>query len=412
MGTRPARISDFRDKVLLGTSGNGLTLHHAYLVKRDAVGESQSNYRMKNGSWSGGGRFQVEHTYSSWTASSPYVRSDAGYSANVRLLPNIAAASAFTGWEWYRPWVAPAAILPSYKPSFSSLNGDGATGWKRTRPGKPMANFAVFVGELRHPPTIPRVLMARAKAFRDLGSDYLNVNFGWKPFVSDLRKMYETYVTIDRRLAQLVRDNGRGVRRRTELGNTETTTSGNVATKEGGWYFHYSPASYPGMAYRGGFSWTRTQKTRTWYVAKYRYYIPDVGSSQWTKRATRALYGVNITPEVVWELIPWSWLIDYFSNVGDIVSNLSTNAASHLTADYAYVMRTTEVRVECRAHATWDPYPSRGVQGGTFEAVINNGYETKTRQLASPYGFGVNYDGLSAYQMSILAALGISRSRF
>jgi len=36
--------------------------------------------------------------------------------------------------------------------------------------------------------------------------------------------------------------------------------------------------------------------------------------------------------------------------------------------------------------------------------------ETKQRQRANPFGFGLKWDDLSPFQLSILTALGISRS--
>jgi len=37
--------------------------------------------------------------------------------------------------------------------------------------------------------------------------------------------------------------------------------------------------------------------------------------------------------------------------------------------------------------------------------------ETKVRQVANPYGFGVSWDGLTSFQGSILAALGLTKGR-
>jgi len=36
---------------------------------------------------------------------------------------------------------------------------------------------------------------------------------------------------------------------------------------------------------------------------------------------------------------------------------------------------------------------------------------TRQRQRANPFGFGLTWDGLNSFQLSILAALGLSRGR-
>jgi hypothetical protein len=106
----------------------------------------------------------------------------------------------------------------------------------------------------------------------------------------------------------------------------------------------------------------------------------------------------------VWELTPWSWLADWFTNVGDVVANMSTGYAENLAAQYAYVMGTTQIST------CWD------TSLNTKQGVIHNssGYtETyKHRVGASPFGFGLTSNDFSARQWSILAALGLSRLKF
>jgi len=302
----------------------------------------------------------------------------------------------------------------------------GAQGWKRTRPGNPVANVSTFIGEAREwVPSLPRrlydavsSLIAKKQAakrqggFSNLGDAWLNVHFGWIPLLKDIRDMYELYQTLDKRLAQIVRDNGKGIRRRTTLRDSTTTTVEQDSTTTsifGGWW-----AGTPGFSTGSSrIIRTTTVKDKIWYSARYRYYIPDIGSSQWTKRATRALYGVNVTPEVIWNLLPWSWLSDWFLNIGDIMSNASSNAVDNLTADYAYVMRTqeTETRYEgwCTVNGSGTPASATYIPPGRYSSTGYNSTTVKSRFAASPFGFGTTFAGLTPYQTGIVAALGISR---
>jgi hypothetical protein len=302
----------------------------------------------------------------------------------------------------------------------------GAQGWRRTRPGNPVANVSTFIGEAREfVPNLPRrlynavgSLLARKQAakrqggFSGLGDAWLNVHFGWIPLLSDIRKMYELHQTLDKRLAQIVRDNGNGIRRQTTLRDSTTTTveiDTSTTSIFGGWW-----QSVPGLSTGSSrFVRSTTVTDKIWYSARYRYYIPDIGSSEWTKKATRALYGVNVTPEVVWNLLPWSWLIDWFTNIGDIVSNASSNAVDNLTADYAYVMRTQETVTNYEGwsvvNGTGTPASSTYIPAGHYSSYGFNRSITKSRSAASPFGFGTTFNGLSSYQLGIVAALGISR---
>jgi hypothetical protein len=244
------------------------------------------------------------------------------------------------------------------------------------------------------------------------GDAYLNVMFGWAPLLSDIRKMYELYQTLDKRLAQIARDNGKGVYRRTTLRDTSTTTvAENRRDNTPFWGWAASPPGW--AAGSGGVDTTTTTVDRIWACGKYRYYIPDIGSSEWTRRATRALYGANVTPEVIWELLPWSWLADWFGNIGDVISNASSNAVDNLTADYAYVMRTVETRITYHGYSTWlgqgSPDGETYIPAGNVSLTASEVTSEKMRAAASPFGFGVTFDSLSNYQLGIAAAFGISR---
>jgi hypothetical protein len=253
-------------------------------------------------------------------------------------------------------------------------------------------------------------MLARAKKFNSLGKEYLNAEFGWKPFVSDMRKMYELYRNLDKHLNQLVRDNGRIIRRRRELGGS-TNTSAVI------WQSNDISRIQPGSIDP---AWGHTYRTeittttdRSWFVGAFQYYIPDIGSDQWRGRAVKALYGANVTPAVLWEATPWSWLLDYFGNMGDLMSNLSTNAAEGVVGRYAYIMHNsttvvdTTMVIDQGSSSSQTTHPKR-----TYTCSYIYRKEIKARVPSTPYGFGMSYDGLSDHQKGILAALGISRSKF
>jgi len=336
-----------------------------------------------------------------------------------------------------------AAPVQWNHPSYHDLATDtwqyGATGYKRTRPGNPVASLGQFLVELRDLPRIPfggafgkrgkgrfpsvsifpfneipGRLRSRLLDFRNLGSEYLNVVFGWKPFVSDLRKMYNLWQTIDKRMAQLIRENGKGINRRATL-EEDTSTTMETDSYPAPW--RWVPGGF--FLPAGHSTWTgqRTVKTKVWYSANYRYYIPDIGSSQWDRRARLALFGAVPTPELLWEVLPWSWLIDWFGNAGDVISNLSVNAVDNLVQNYHYTMKhvstTTVLKstsyqegLDLRSFGSWY-WPTLEVDctSTLFE-------ESKVRDGGgSPFGLNAKFSSLNAYQLSILAALGTSKSK-
>jgi len=230
--------------------------------------------------------------------------------------------------------------------------------------------------------------------------------------------MYYLWQTIDKRIAQLIRENGKSINRKATLEQDTTTVEGDPGFDPDWpyvWVTGGPSGTFPFI--RGHSTWQGQRKTttRVWYAANYRYYVPDIGSSQWDRRARLALFGALPTPELLWEVLPWSWLIDWFSNVGDVISNMSTNAVDNLVQNYAYTMKhvTTQVVLTSDSyHPSSSPgsaahWPERSVHATSTYTV-----ETKLRDgTGNPFGLNVKLSSLSTYQLSILAALGISRSR-
>jgi hypothetical protein len=114
------------------------------------------------------------------------------------------------------------------------------------------------------------------------------------------------------------------------------------------------------------------------------------------------LQGGGISPSVVWELTPWSWLADYFTNIGDVLENWEKSRAISLAARYAYVMYKRDVTVKSEHKVVLDT---------GFEASMSHITRTITqaRRGASAYGFGFTSGSLNNGQIANLVALGLSR---
>jgi hypothetical protein len=118
------------------------------------------------------------------------------------------------------------------------------------------------------------------------------------------------------------------------------------------------------------------------------------------------IYGLRPSPAVVYNAIPWTWLIDWFSNLGDIIDNLDAGVADRLAADYLYVMRETTYRRERNVRgALYSSFDLKQYQYNLTSTAIMS---VKTRIKGSPFGFGVNPNSLTDHQIAILGALGLS----
>lgn len=288
-------------------------------------------------------------------------------------------------------------VLPAS--NLSHLSTHGAAAWNKFKPGKPVVDSAVFLAELRD---FPRMLQVRAKHFRDLGGNYLNVQFGWLPFVSDLRKMYQLAHSMEKQLAKIKQNNGKWLLRKGSVVKSSDVIA--VGSQNSPSRAYFSSDFHPRILDTTELSSSHRYiiSDETWFSGRFRYYIPEneIQRPEWRRTMIRRMYGLTLTPATVWELIPWSWLVDYFCSFGDIISNISSGTVD-CVAKYAYVMGKTEHKYEQTSLGRFQS--GKYITGTVVESLT-----TKGRVSASPFGFGLG-DQLSGRQLAILAALGISR---
>lgn len=305
-------------------------------------------------------------------------------------------------------------ILPvlttQYPPSGSSsenrLNQLGATAVARCSPTNSVANASTFLGELVKD-GLPSLIGSqfwkdRSRPAKSAGSEYLNIQFGWRPLVSDIGKFAKAVTHADTVMKQYERDAGRIVRRRYNFPLHEEREQ--ISSGQFGGSPTYSEFFEPGP--RGSTVLTRKTVRRTWFSGAFTYHLPSGYDSRnkLSEFALKAdkLLGLNLSPEVLWNVAPWSWAVDWFSSSGDVIHNLDAMKIGGLVMRYGYLMEHTIVT---------DTYSCHDVQliNGHKVPPISFVTETKLRRRANPFGFGVSWDGLSPYQASIAAALGLSR---
>ncbi len=288
----------------------------------------------------------------------------------------------------------------------SQIHAKGTTAIARCLPTNPAADLGVALGELRE--GIPNLVGAQLMRGRGSGAqrgagEYLNLEFGWKPLVSDVRSAAQAVKDSNKILTQYERDSGKHIRRRYRFPQTHTTTTYNtspaVARPGMNAYFYSGPAS-------GVLERVRVSTTDTWFSGCFTYYLTQGDSAR--ERLLRAeqqasrLLGIRLSPALLYQLSPYSWLADWCSNLGDIVHNIAAFANDGLVMRWGYVMCTQTIT---------DTYRLLGVTllNGKKPLIQTFSTTQKVRYRATPYGFGLDTSSFSSRQWAILAALGIAR---
>nr|UJQ84972.1 MAG: hypothetical protein 1 [Leviviridae sp.] len=318
----------------------------------------------------------------------------------------------------YTEWIRTAPV------SEADLMSYGATAISRCAPTSPHASLSQALLELRRDgiPAIPglRSFQSRYKKATDrykptsrervgksrvnTGSEYLNVEFGWKPLLSDVRKLASSQRRAEKLTSDYIRDSGRLVRRRYEYPTTVTVTELDLADA-------YVPPGLP-LTYwavsKGKVHRTTTVTRRIWFEGAFTYHVSG-GDDMLSKmrqglQVANHLSGIGITPGVLYDLTPWSWAVDWFVNTGDVLKNISMMLADGLVVVYGYIMAETTTVVV---------YTNKGARLKTSTVPFNltqTFTETvKQRRRATPFGFGLNPGEFTPRQLAIVAALGLSR---
>jgi hypothetical protein len=265
-------------------------------------------------------------------------------------------------------------------------------------------------------------MMAGMRSIRNLlGSDTLNIMFGWTPIIQE----YANIIKVGMALERVVYYESFRRKRQWEgpTASNEVLHTNTISHLGGLWgnaYQFLSPGSVRGPS--GGWGVTYDAVTRTVESEDYHLTSKYTGLAKASRRANsfsdQAMdvskrLGLVDDPQMLWDLTPYSWLVDWFTTMGDSISNANVYSPlrGKYNVDYAYLTSQRVQAVETvllRKIGTPPAY--------TFEASLKNtksfvNTTTRWRDRATPFGFGTQLGSLSASQFAILVALGLAQSR-
>lgn len=171
--------------------------------------------------------------------------------------------------------------------------------------------------------------------------------FGLAPFLSDLAKLASFVDAVERRLALLrrLRDKG-SYRKHVNLGNESFALPVTPVTLES------ELAMITGTYQDNWFArrWVSVQ----WTVTPGSVGLPE-GDSELLSMAQRSLSGMSVAGllKTAWELKPWSWLVDWFYNIGDLIDSCK-NTVPVCVKDACFMQNTLATRVyKCISRPEW-----------------------------------------------------------
>jgi hypothetical protein len=225
----------------------------------------------------------------------------------------------------------------------------------------------------------------------------LEVQFGWLPLISDLGKMLDFQNIVDKRVKELKRlSSSRGLRRRFTVWEDNLEYHGTTTLQS---------SNFSAWA-----TYNIRNHAKQWATLRWR--LDPVQTSglpfldkDIVKQAERLTLDLNselhqgIDAASVWEAIPFSWMIDYFANVGDVLK-ANRNEISVTPESFCLMTQLDSI---CRFTNVQCGNPTLTGSEGTTKYVQKNRY---VNTAPSP-GLSANLGLLNPGQWSILTSLAV-----
>jgi len=301
----------------------------------------------------------------------------------------------------------------------SSLKTLGTNAISYSNPTNPTSDLGTTLAETFREgvPSLPGIQAwkRRTEVAKAAGSEYLNYIFGWAPLVKEVGEVRDSARFHSEIMKNYQNGEGKNTHRTFNYPSQHDAASasfGGETPLETG--IHPSFGNFTPRPVR---TVSRTRDTKRWFEGCFTYGGPSSADS-WQRHLGYGeqadhLFGLSLTPDLLWELTPWSWAVDWFSNAGEVINNVTQFGLAGLVLRYGYMMEETIEKVtaevgRCEFFSTDKPF---GANLTTTSSPCKCGVEivTKRRVPASPFGFSVGWEGLSPTQLAITAALGITK---
>jgi hypothetical protein len=224
-------------------------------------------------------------------------------------------ATQFDRSNYWQGWFENTAVTgirdPGYFPHLTGLYGDIGDGAyatitaARTNPSSPYVDIPVNILELGDVALLLK--KAGSSLLQQLASNYIKYQFGIKPIVGDLVKLINFAEQVDRRVKQIEKLRAKGLRRTITLASLSKSEIQNRVLNTEDAY------------------WTADFQVQTSCVVKgHARWVPTVDLSHMTQPemtalAKKAVLGLTIDFATLWEAMPWSWLIDWGTQMGNFL---------------------------------------------------------------------------------------------
>lgn len=322
-------------------------------------------------------------------------------------------------------WFTLSASDALFPASDSAARAMASERLRSIRPTRPDFDLARFVGELKDFKSLFSKSNYSPTSPKGVGSSYLNYQFGIMPTVSDVISAAKAVLKSDSIVRDFAERSAREYRRRSSIhldtyettvsprnnivgGQTRVTTS--LRGCQAGMHLSGNRESYYSRQPRIGFTMSVSYSIDTF--GTFEYYVGDpngyVSRMDAYKAAARKILGGGLTASLIYELTPFSWMVDWFYDIGGLLAYQQDVADLGLVSKRAGFTKTTRVSVTPKSVPQGVSMSSTNTNGTSALNILPFGRAISShRQKGGPYSMSPTAE-LNDFQLSILGALGLT----
>jgi len=255
-------------------------------------------------------------------------------------------------------------------------------------------NLSVFLAELTDILSIKGILRRTRSLTRKIAEGHLTWSIGIKPLISDVKSLWDTLANHQQILEDFMAK--RGVEQVRHFTNGPITFSGkrDKTTLTACWKLWSEWTGY----------------YQDYATMRYTYDCPNIDSYWDFLRAMRQMLGLRMSASVIWEKIPFSFVVDWIARVGDYFERHEGSAypVTVVVTDYVCTRKTVyqnsrKVQFCSNLYGLWD----------TTHTILTESKSTyhRVRQHPDSEGAFINSGQYGLNQLALSASLIRTRVR-
>lgn len=246
---------------------------------------------------------------------------------------------------------------------------------------------------------------------KEIANLYLEFKFGWQSLYQAIDQLIRSPQSIGRKVNYLVARNGKNVVLRSSIRYVEPMTTSFPPVSMLQMNLLNTDASIPNTNIA-----SKDVQLRCMIAGKVNFPkvdLPNLKVKLWTDKL-----GLTPSPGDIYDLVPWTWMIDWFGGLGDYIHLMDAVNDDHFIINYGFLTYISKLTVIANQYTygqcsqTTTVIPPNTTTGGSFRSEVRaEGIFTSKYQLRrdlSDFATGVKKysgQGLSPFQSSILTAL-------